>query len=125
VRLVFNSKKYVMYVGGGCLKAIPELQEFVYYTGILVASTFMCLGSFPSSHEKSLGMLGMHKTAADKADLFLAFGVLFNDRVIDVQSSLQGINYLMKKREDRPDFSMPPCNDRPDFSTLPCNDRYV
>jgi acetolactate synthase-1/2/3 large subunit len=46
----------------------------------------MGLGSFPSSHEKILGMLGMHGTvyanyAVDKADLLLAFGVRFDDRV--------------------------------------------
>jgi acetolactate synthase-1/2/3 large subunit len=86
LRLVFNSKKPVLYVGGGCLNASQELREFVDHTGILVASTLMGLGSFPSSHEKSLGMLGMHETvyanyAVDKVDLLLAFGVLFDDRV--------------------------------------------
>jgi acetolactate synthase-1/2/3 large subunit len=93
---VFNSKKFVLYVGGGCLNASQELREFVDHTGILVASTFMCLGSFPSSHEKILGMLGMHGTvyanyAVDKADLLLAFGVRFDDRVTDVQLALQGL----------------------------------
>lgn len=144
LRLVFNSNKPVLYVGGGCLNASKELREFVAHTGIPVASTLMGLGSFPSSHEKSLGMLGMHGTvyanyAVDKADLLLAFGVRFDDRVTgklesfasrasivhididpaeigknkqphislcaDVQVALQGLNYLMKKREDRPDFN--------------------
>jgi acetolactate synthase-1/2/3 large subunit len=88
LHLVFNSKKYIMYVGGGCLNASQELKEFVDHIGILVASTLMGLGYFPSSHEKSLGMLGMHGTvyanyAVDKADLLLSFGVHFDDRVTD------------------------------------------
>jgi acetolactate synthase-1/2/3 large subunit len=131
--------------------ASQELREFVDHRGILVASTLMGLGYFSSSHEKILGILGMHGVvyanyAVDKADMLLAFGVLFHDRVIgklesfascasiihididiteirkkkqphislctDVQLALQGLNYLMKKREDRPYFSMLPCNDR-------------
>jgi acetolactate synthase-1/2/3 large subunit len=69
-----------------CLNASQELREFVDHIGILVASNLMGLGSFSSSHEKILGMLGMHETvyanyAVDKADLLLSFGVLFDDRV--------------------------------------------
>ncbi|GLJ15761.1 hypothetical protein SUGI_0259440 [Cryptomeria japonica] len=86
LRLIYNSKRPVLYVGGGCLNASQELREFVDYTGIPVASTLMGLGSFPSSDERSLEMLGMHGTvyanyAVDKADLLLAFGVRFDDRV--------------------------------------------
>jgi acetolactate synthase-1/2/3 large subunit len=59
-----------------------------------VAGTFMRLGYFPSSHEKILGMLGMHGTiyanyAMDKADLLVSFSVLFDDRVTDVKIALQ------------------------------------
>lgn len=55
-------------------------------TGIPVASTLMGLGAYPSSEELSMRMLGMHGTvyanyAVDKADLLLAFGVRFDDRV--------------------------------------------
>uniref|UniRef100_A0A0D6QSA7 Acetolactate synthase n=1 Tax=Araucaria cunninghamii TaxID=56994 RepID=A0A0D6QSA7_ARACU len=86
LRLVFNCKKPVLYVGGGCLNASPELREFVDLTGIPVASTLMGLGAFPSSDDRSLEMLGMHGTvyanyAVDKADLLLALGVRFDDRV--------------------------------------------
>eukprot|EP01018_Ginkgo_biloba_P003676 Gb_40080 [translate_table: standard] len=86
LRLVYSSKKPVLYVGGGCLNASQELREFVDLTGIPVASTLMGLGAFPSSDELSLQMLGMHGTvyanyAVDQADLLLAFGVRFDDRV--------------------------------------------
>ncbi|GMJ01719.1 ACETOLACTATE SYNTHASE, TRIAZOLOPYRIMIDINE RESISTANT 5, IMIDAZOLE RESISTANT 1 [Hibiscus trionum] len=86
VRLVFESKKPVLYVGGGCLNSSEELKRFIELTGIPVASTLMGLGSFPSSDPLSLQMLGMYGTvyanyAVDKCDLLLAFGVRFDDRV--------------------------------------------
>ncbi|RAL52885.1 hypothetical protein DM860_007653 [Cuscuta australis] len=86
VRLISESKKPVLYVGGGCLDSAEELNQFVSLTGIPVASTLMGLGSYPLSDELSLSMLGMHGTvyanyAVDKSDLLLAFGVRFDDRV--------------------------------------------
>ncbi|KAH6829765.1 chlorsulfuron/imidazolinone resistant 1 [Perilla frutescens var. hirtella] len=87
VRLVSESKKPVLYVGGGCLNSSEELRKFVELTGIPVASTLMGLGSYPGSDEDlALQMLGMHGTvyanyAVDKSDLLLAFGVRFDDRV--------------------------------------------
>ncbi|ERN09835.1 acetolactate synthase 3, chloroplastic [Amborella trichopoda] len=86
VRLILGSKRPVLYVGGGCLNASEELRRFVALTGIPVASTLMGLGSYSCSDDLSLRMLGMHGTvyanyAVDKADLLLAFGVRFDDRV--------------------------------------------
>ncbi|KAF8036971.1 hypothetical protein BT93_B0023 [Corymbia citriodora subsp. variegata] len=86
VRLIAESKKPVLYVGGGCLNSSEELIRFVQLTGIPVASTLMGLGSFPCTDDLSLHMLGMHGTvcanyAVDKSDLLLAFGVRFDDRV--------------------------------------------
>ncbi|KAK8549257.1 hypothetical protein V6N13_008934 [Hibiscus sabdariffa] len=86
VRLISESKRPVLYVGGGCLNSSEELKRFVELTGIPVASTLMGLGSFPSSDPLSLQMLGMYGTvyanyAVDKGDLLLAFGVRFDDRV--------------------------------------------
>ncbi|XP_010550735.1 PREDICTED: acetolactate synthase 3, chloroplastic [Tarenaya hassleriana] len=86
VRLISESKKPVLYVGGGCLNSSNELNRFVELTGIPVASTLMGLGSYPCNCDLSLQMLGMHGTvyanyAVDKSDLLLAFGVRFDDRV--------------------------------------------
>ncbi|KAF2305070.1 hypothetical protein GH714_001582 [Hevea brasiliensis] len=86
VKLIFESKKPVLYVGGGSLNCAEELRQFVELTNIPVASTLMGLGSFPCGHELSLHMLGMHGTmyanyAIDQSDLLLAFGVRFDDRV--------------------------------------------
>eukprot|EP00262_Sarcandra_glabra_P014334 TRINITY_DN4182_c0_g1_i1.p1 TRINITY_DN4182_c0_g1~~TRINITY_DN4182_c0_g1_i1.p1 ORF type:complete len:658 (-),score=67.14 TRINITY_DN4182_c0_g1_i1:186-2159(-) len=86
LRLIFESRKPILYVGGGCLDSSEELRRFVELTGIPVASTLMGLGAYPLSDELSLKMLGMHGTvyanyAVDKSDLLLAFGVRFDDRV--------------------------------------------
>ncbi|KAK6786964.1 hypothetical protein RDI58_015489 [Solanum bulbocastanum] len=86
VRLISESKKPVLYVGGGCVQSSNELRSFVQLTGIPVASTLMGLGAFPTGDELSLKMLGMHGTvysnyAVDSSDLLLAFGVRFDDRV--------------------------------------------
>ncbi|KAJ9683240.1 hypothetical protein PVL29_019001 [Vitis rotundifolia] len=86
VRLISESKRPVLYVGGGCMNSSEELRRFVDLTGIPVASTLMGLGAFPCTDELSLQMLGMHGTmyanyAVDRSDLLLAFGVRFDDRV--------------------------------------------
>ncbi|KAJ8476852.1 hypothetical protein OPV22_020579 [Ensete ventricosum] len=86
LRLVSESRRPVLYVGGGCLNSSEELRRFADLTGIPIASTLMGLGVYPTDAELSLKMLGMHGTvyanyAVDKADLLLAFGVRFDDRV--------------------------------------------
>jgi acetolactate synthase I/II/III large subunit len=86
LRLVSESRHPVLYVGGGCAASGQELCRFVELTGIPVTTTLMGLGNFPSDDPLSLRMLGMHGTvyanyAVDKADLLLAFGVRFDDRV--------------------------------------------
>ncbi|KAL6001023.1 Agglutinin-like protein 1 precursor [Asimina triloba] len=86
LRLISESSKPVLYVGGGCLNASEELRRFVGLTGIPVASTLMGLGAYPLADDLSLRMLGMHGTvysnyAIDNSDLLLAFGVRFDDRV--------------------------------------------
>ncbi|CAN6464699.1 unnamed protein product [Victoria cruziana] len=86
VDLIARSKKPILYIGGGCVNSSSELRRFVELTGIPVTSTLMGLGVFPASDDLSLQMLGMHGTvyanyAVDQADLLLAFGVRFDDRV--------------------------------------------
>jgi len=78
----------VIYAGGGIIAAdaSEELAELVRQTGIPVAMTIMGLGGFPGDHPLSLDMLGMHGSiyanyAVDHADLLLALGVRFDDRV--------------------------------------------
>src|SRR5205807_9413110 len=78
----------IVYGGGGIIAsgAAPTLKEFAERTGIPVALTLHGLGGFPADHYLCLQMLGMHGTvysnyAINDADLLLAFGVRFDDRV--------------------------------------------
>jgi acetolactate synthase-1/2/3 large subunit len=86
--LVEKSERPVLYCGGGIISAdaSEELREFALKTQIPVTTTLMGIGCFPQTHEQSLHWLGMHGTvyanyAVDQADLLLAFGVRFDDRV--------------------------------------------
>ncbi|EAZ30535.1 hypothetical protein OsJ_14582 [Oryza sativa Japonica Group] len=86
IRLVGDAERPVLYVGGGCSASGYELRRFVELTGIPVTTTLMGIGNFPSDDPLSLRMLGMHGTvyanyAVDNADLLLALGVRFDDRV--------------------------------------------
>jgi acetolactate synthase-1/2/3 large subunit len=83
-----RAKRPIIYAGGGVIsgEASAELRELVRKTKIPVAMTVMGLGAFPSTDPLSLDMLGMHGSvysnyAVNEADLLLAFGVRFDDRV--------------------------------------------
>jgi acetolactate synthase-1/2/3 large subunit len=83
-----RAKKPVIYAGGGVIAsdASAELRELARKTGIPVTMTLMGLGSYPGDDPLSLDMLGMHGSvyanyAVDEADLLLAIGVRFDDRV--------------------------------------------
>jgi acetolactate synthase-1/2/3 large subunit len=86
--LLRHSEKPIIYAGGGIIasEAAPYLKAFAERTGIPVALTLLGLGGFPSEHFLCLQMLGMHGTiyanyAVNEADLLLALGVRFDDRV--------------------------------------------
>lgn len=81
-----TARRPVLYVGGGAQHCADDIVELVRRTGIPIANTLMGLGTFPRDDELSLSMLGMHGTvyanyAVDQADLLLALGVRFDDRV--------------------------------------------
>jgi acetolactate synthase-1/2/3 large subunit len=88
VRMIMRAKRPVLYVGGGVIKADAHEELFdLATTGQLpVVTTLMARGAFPDSHELCLGMPGMHGnytavTAMQKADLLVALGSRFDDRV--------------------------------------------
>ncbi|MFF4489168.1 acetolactate synthase large subunit [Streptomyces sp. NPDC001544] len=87
-KLITSAKRPVLYVGGGVLKAhaTAELKVLAELTGAPVTTTLMALGAFPDSHPQHVGMPGMHGsvtavTALQKADLLVALGARFDDRV--------------------------------------------
>jgi acetolactate synthase I/II/III large subunit len=78
----------VLYVGGGVLKsnASAALRALAELCGAPVVTTLMARGAFPDSHDQHLGMPGMHGTyaavtAMQEADLLVALGARFDDRV--------------------------------------------
>ncbi len=83
-----NARRPVIYAGGGviCANAAAELTELGTADRFPVTCTVMGLGAFPAPHDQWLGMLGMHGTRAanyamDEADLIVAIGARFDDRV--------------------------------------------
>jgi acetolactate synthase I/II/III large subunit len=88
LELIRNAKRPVIFAGHGIIisGAMNEVREFAERTGIPVALTLLGLGAFPASHPMNLGMMGMHGEAwvnhtIQEADLLLAFGMRFDDRV--------------------------------------------
>ena len=88
LELLKASSRPIIYAGGGVVQsgASDSLRAFAEKAGIPVAMTLLGLGGFPHDHYLSLNMLGMHGTiysnyAINEADLLLAFGVRFDDRV--------------------------------------------
>jgi acetolactate synthase-1/2/3 large subunit len=86
--LIAGARRPVLYVGGGVLKAraTEELAELAALTGAPVVTTLMARGAFPDSSPQHLGMPGMHGTVAavtalQKADVLIALGARFDDRV--------------------------------------------
>jgi acetolactate synthase-1/2/3 large subunit len=87
-RLISESRRPVLYVGGGVIRAraAAQLRELAELTGIPVVTTLMARGAFPDRHPQHMGMPGMHGSvsavgALQQADLLIALGTRFDDRV--------------------------------------------
>ncbi|CAN5511492.1 acetolactate synthase large subunit [soil metagenome] len=88
IELISSSNKPVILAGHGIVEsgAREQVIAFAERMNIPVASTLLGLGAFPTTHPLSLGMMGMHgeswvNQAIQEADLLLAFGMRFDDRV--------------------------------------------
>jgi acetolactate synthase-1/2/3 large subunit len=86
--LIAKAERPIILAGAGVIRsgATRALMAYVEKTHTPVALTLLGLGGFPASHPLSLGMMGMHgeayvNTAIQQADLILAFGMRFDDRV--------------------------------------------
>ena len=87
-KLIVSAKRPVFYVGGGVqlARASAEFKVLAELTGIPVVTTLMARGTFPDSHRQHMGMPGMHGDvgavgALQRADLLVALGTRFDDRV--------------------------------------------
>ncbi|HUL85904.1 MAG TPA: acetolactate synthase large subunit [Actinomycetota bacterium] len=88
VKLILAAERPVLYVGGGVIKAnaSEELLRLATIGRLPVVTTLMARGAFPDSNDLCLGMPGMHGnytavTSLQKADLLIALGTRFDDRV--------------------------------------------
>src|SRR6202453_4829996 len=86
--MIDAAERPILFCGHGIIAsgASQVLRQFVEKTGIPVASTLLGLGGFPATHPLNLGMMGMHgeswvNTAIQEADLIVALGMRFDDRV--------------------------------------------
>src|SRR5579875_510552 len=87
-RMMTAARRPVLYAGGGVIRAdaAGELRTLAELTGMPVDTTLMARGAFPDGHPQHLGTPGMHGTVAavgalQKADLIVALGARFDDRV--------------------------------------------
>lgn len=88
VELIHKAKRPLILAGRGVLGsgAMEQVRKFAELTQTPVAVTLLGIGSIPASHPLNLGMMGMHgeawtNRAIQQADLLLAFGMRFDDRV--------------------------------------------
>ena len=88
VEAILGAEKPVIYAGGGAINsnASEELLSLNKILDFPVTNTLMGLGIYPATHERFLGMLGMHGTyqanmAMHNADLIIAVGARFDDRI--------------------------------------------
>jgi acetolactate synthase I/II/III large subunit len=88
LELINNARRPIILAGHGIMLsgAMPFVRELAERAGIPVAMTLLGIGAFPASHPLNLGMMGMHgeawvNTAIQEADLLIALGMRFDDRV--------------------------------------------
>ncbi len=88
IGLINGAKRPVIFAGHGVLLsgAMELVREFAEHADMPIAMTLLGIGSVPASHSLNLGMMGMHgeawvNQAIQEADLLLAFGMRFDDRV--------------------------------------------
>ncbi|WP_245589333.1 biosynthetic-type acetolactate synthase large subunit [Azovibrio restrictus] len=89
VQLLQEAKRPIIYTGGGVIlsDAAEKLTQLARRLGFPVTNTLMGLGGYPATDRQNVGMLGMHGTyeanmSMHYADLILAIGARFDDRVI-------------------------------------------
>jgi len=88
IELIRSARRPLVLAGHGLMlaNAVEEFRAFIDKTGIPAAITLLGIGCLPASHPLNLGMMGMHgeawvNTAIQEADLLIALGMRFDDRV--------------------------------------------
>ena len=84
-KLLSESKKPLILVGGGALNASDEITKLVQKSDFPLVSTLMGIGTFPSENNLYMGMIGINgaqaaNTVLNNCDLLISFGAAFSDR---------------------------------------------
>ncbi len=97
--MLLEGKRPIIYSGGGVIlgKASEQLRKLVRELNYPITQTLMGLGAYPATDRQSLGMLGMHGSyeanmAMHNADVILALGVRFDDRVTNAVDKILPIS---------------------------------
>ncbi|MDG1202441.1 MAG: acetolactate synthase 3 large subunit [SAR86 cluster bacterium] len=92
-KAILSSERPVIYAGGGAImgNASTQLKALNKILNVPVTNTLMGLGVYPATDKHFMGMLGMHGTyqanmAMHNADLILAIGARFDDRITNTPS---------------------------------------
>ena len=85
INLVNAAQNPLLLIGGGCIDAFAEIEQFVSILQIPVVSTLMGIGIYPSENNLYLGMIGLNgvdsaNEALSQCDLLIALGTAFSDR---------------------------------------------
>lgn len=83
--LIKNARKPLILLGGGCLNASEQVEQFVSQIQCPVVSTLMGIGVYPSENRLYLGMIGLNgvelaNSALKQCDLLITLGAGFSDR---------------------------------------------
>ncbi|GFP77591.1 biosynthetic-type acetolactate synthase large subunit [Clostridium fungisolvens] len=96
-----KAKKPLIFAGGGVISsgATEILKELALKINAPVTTSLMAMGAFPGDHELYTGMIGMHGTKASnllatKADLIIAIGTRFSDRVVGSRDHIKNAKVI-------------------------------
>lgn len=127
--LLHSAKRPLLLLGGGCIDAAAEVEQFASKTQIPVVSTLMGIGVYPAENNLYLGMIGLNgvepaNEALSKCDLLIALGTAFSDRSTCKKTDFAENCNIVSVNIQRffKGFALEICADVKDFLTACLND---
>lgn len=127
--LLHSAKRPLLLLGGGCIDAALEVEQFASNTQIPVVSTLMGIGVYPAENNLYLGMIGLNgvepaNEALSKCDLLIALGTAFSDRSTCKKTDFAENCNIVSVNIQRffKGFALEICADVKDFLTACLND---
>ena len=134
-KLISDSKKPLVLVGGGAINASEEITGFVKKHNLPLVSTLMGIGIYPSEDDKYAGMIGINgtqcaNTILNNCDLLISFGTAFSDRstckrenfgsktkIVSINLNLISENFELQIKADVKDFIQQYLNSKFDYKS--------